>query len=428
MRNGTTPDMPPGVKPTIPPSGTTSYMRPVAEKERIVSLDVLRGFALLGILLMNIQSFSMIGAAYFNPSAYGDLSGLNRLVWMLTHLVADTKFISIFSMLFGAGIVLFSTKLESRGRRPGPVHYRRIAGLLIIGLLHGFLLWSGDILSVYALVGIVAYLFWRRSARTLLVVGLVTTAVSSAIYLMAGATIDFWPENALQGIMYFWNPAPAAQEAEIAAYAGSWMEQMSARVPVMIATLTSSFWFFLGWRTGGMMLVGMALYKWSVLSASKSRKFYGWLAAAGLGLGYPLIAAGVARNFAAGWTLEYSFFQGAQFNYWGSFLVALGYIGVVMLIVKARPSGGFSKWLAPVGRMAFTNYLLQTVLMTTVFYGHGLGLFGRVERTGQILIVFAVWAFQIWFSRFWLARFRFGPAEWLWRMITYGRVPPMRRV
>jgi uncharacterized protein len=397
------------------------------EKERIVSLDILRGFAILGILIMNIQSFSMVGAAYFNPTAYGDLTGLNRIVWILSHMVADTKFISIFSMLFGAGIVLFSTRLEERGVAPGPVHYRRIVGLLVIGLLHGFMLWSGDILTTYALVGTVVYLFWRRTPPTLLVVGLIATAVSSALYAMAASSIGYWPEEALLQIRYFWNPDQAVKAFEIAAYTGGWGAQMASRVPAMIGALTASFWFFLAWRTSGMMLVGMALYKWGVLSAQRSRRFYACMAAAGLLLGYPVIALGISRNSAAGWSLEYSFFRGSQYNYWGSLLVALGYIGVVMLIAKARPKGGVAAWLAPVGRMAFTNYLMQTALMTTVFYGHGLGLFGQVERTGQILIVFAVWAFQIWFSRFWLARFRFGPAEWLWRSLTYGRPQPMRR-
>jgi len=198
-------------------------------------------------------------------------------------------------------------------------------------------------------------------------------------------------------------------------------------VPAMIGALTSSFWFFLAWRTSGMMLIGMALYKWGVLSAERTTRFYSVLAVVGLVVGYRLSAFGVARNFAEEWSISYSFFTGSQFNYWGSLLVALGYVSLVMLIVKAWRNGRFVRWLAPVGRMAFTNYLMQTVLMTTLFYGHGFGLFGSVERTGQILIVFAVWAFQVWFSSFWLSRFRFGPMEWLWRSATYARPQPMRR-
>jgi len=369
----------------------------------------------------------MVGAAYFNPSAYGDLTGLNRIVWVLSHMAADTKFISIFSMLFGAGIVILSSRLESRGVRPGPVYYRRIAVLLVIGLLHGFMLWSGDILTSYALVGLVVYLFRRRSPVTLLVTGLVVTAVSSVIYFMAASSFQYWPEPVVQGLEFFWRPSQAEQAAEIASYTGPWLQQMSHRVPAMIGALTSSFWFFLAWRTSGMMLIGMALYKWGVLSAERTTRFYSVLAVVGLVVGYRLSAFGVARNFAEEWSISYSFFTGSQFNYWGSLLVALGYVSLVMLIVKAWRNGRFVRWLAPVGRMAFTNYLMQTVLMTTLFYGHGFGLFGSVERTGQILIVFAVWAFQVWFSSFWLSRFRFGPMEWLWRSATYARPQPMRR-
>jgi len=409
-------------------AGTGGYMpAPVVPGQRIISLDVLRGFAILGILIMNIQSFSMVGAAYFNPSVAGDLSGINRWVWILSHLVADTKFISIFSMLFGAGIVLLAGRLTSRGVSPAGIHYRRIMWLFLIGLMHGFLLWPGDILTVYALVGVVAYLFRRRSPGTLLIVGLLVTGVSSALYALAQWSLPYWVDQGGEQMMMFWNPSAEYIAREVAAYGGGWLEQMSVRFTEFINVLTGAFWFFLSWRTGGMMLVGMALFKWGVLSAERTKGFYAWMTALGLAVGYPIVALGVGRNFAADWDFKYSFFAGSQYNYWGSILVALGYIGLVMLIVKTRPASTFVRLMKPVGRMAFTNYLMQTVLMTTLFYGHGFGLFGEVERWGQILIVFAVWAFQIWFSNVWLARFRFGPAEWLWRTLTYMRPQPMRR-
>ena len=182
------------------PDGTAAAASaaPVAAGERIVSLDVLRGFAILGILLMNIQSFSMISAAYFNPTAFGDLTGLNRFVWTLSHMIADTKFISIFSMLFGAGIVLFASKLESRGLRPGTVHYRRTFWLLLIGLAHGFLLWAGDILTVYALLGFLVYLFWRRSAKALFITGVVVMAFVVPLYVMGNIGLQMGPPEAME--------------------------------------------------------------------------------------------------------------------------------------------------------------------------------------------------------------------------------------
>ncbi len=140
-----------------------------------------------------------------------------------------------------------------------------------------------------------------------------------------------------------------------------------------------------------------------------------------------MVVYGILRNYQANWSFNYSMFIGNQFNYWGSILVALGHIGVIMLICK---SSYFSKLIgrfAAVGRMALSNYLLQTIICTTIFYGHGLGLFGQIERSGQILIVFGIWVFQLWLSPVWLRYFRFGPAELMWRSLTYWRLQPVRQ-
>jgi len=412
---------------TAPPAAAVTPAAPVTADERIVSLDVLRGFAILGILIMNIQSFSMIGAAYLNPTAYGNLTGLNRVVWTLSHLFADMKFISIFSMLFGAGVVLFATRLESRGLRPGPVHYRRTVWLLVIGLAHGFLLWYGDILAVYALTGFIVYLFRRRSPLALLITGVAVMCVGTLLYVGAGVGITMAPPEALEGIRGFWNPSAEQIAHDVATMQGSWVEQMSLRVPEVASTLTVVFFMYYLWRTVGMMLIGMALFKWGILSAERSKRFYRAVAGAGFLIGLSLIWFGIVQRFADGWSLPWSFFNGSQYNYWGSVFVAMAYVSVVMLVVKGRRLGKLGRAFAAAGRMAFTNYLMQTVICTTIFYGHGLGLFGEVERVHQILIVFAVWIFQLWFSTFWLARFRFGPAEWLWRTLTYLKPQPMRR-
>ena len=149
---------------------------PVPESKRIPSLDVMRGFALLGILIMNIQSFSMIYAAYFNPTAYGDLSGVHRWIWILSHLLADQKFMAIFSMLFGAGIILMAGRAEASGRSAKALHFRRMLLLIAFGAMHAYLLWHGDVLVIYGMSGLVVYLFRRRSPRTLLILGIVLLA------------------------------------------------------------------------------------------------------------------------------------------------------------------------------------------------------------------------------------------------------------
>ena len=144
----------------------------VLEAERIQSIDVLRGFALLGILVMNVQSFAMIDSAYKIPTTYGDFQGVNYCVWLLSHLFADQKFMTIFSMLFGAGIVLMSRRREKTGLRPAAVHYRRMGVLLLFGLLHAYLLWYGDILVTYALCGMPAFLFRKVRPRRVILLGI----------------------------------------------------------------------------------------------------------------------------------------------------------------------------------------------------------------------------------------------------------------
>lgn len=404
--------------------GRLSGAGPVGPSERIASLDALRGFAVMGILVMNIQSFSMIQAAYLNPTAYGDLSGIHGWVWTLSHLLADQKFLSLFSMLFGAGIVLMAERQEAQGRSATGLHYRRTFWLLLIGVAHGVLLWHGDILATYAVCALVAFLFRKVRPLPLMIVGLLAFFVPVALWSFFGWSIRYWPPESLAQTMTFWKPEAARIAEELAAFRGSWLQQMPERLSAAVSHATFVFFTLIGWRAGGLMLLGMALHKWGVITARRTRRFYAALAAAGLAVGLPIIAAGIARNSASGWAFEYSMFLGSRWNYVGSLAVALGYVGAVTLVAQA--SARLTRLLAPVGRMAFTNYLAQTLICTLLFYGHGLGLFGRIERGQQILIVLAIWVFQVWFSGFWLQRFRFGPAEWLWRSLSYARPQPMR--
>ena len=401
-------------------------IEPVSLNKRIASLDVLRGFAVLGILIMNIQSFAMIEAAYINPAAYGDLTGLNKWTWILSHAFGDMKFLSIFSILFGAGIYLMTSKAESKGLKPNRLHVRRMFWLLVIGLAHAYLLWHGDILVTYALCGFWVLLFRKKTPKTLLVVGLGFMAVPTVLYLFAGAFFRYIPPESIEGMMRSWKPAVEIVSREIQAYQGGWLDQMPHRALSSLAFQTFLYLMFFGWRAGGLMLVGMALFRWRVLSAERSKGFYVRMVVAGLSIGWLFIIVGVIKNFAAGWSMGYSMFIGSQFNYWGSFSVALGYIGIIMLICQSRIIEKITTTLSAVGRMAFSNYFLQTLICTTLFYGHGFGLFGRVERKVQILIVAAVWIVQLIISPLWLRHFRFGLLEWLWRTLTYGKRQPLR--
>lgn len=401
---------------------------PVRQPERIASLDVLRGFALFGILMVNIQSFAMVSAAYMNPTAYGDFHGANRLVWLLTHTLFDQKFITIFSMLFGAGMVLLTTRAESSGRSGLAVHFRRMFWLIVFGLLHAYLLWYGDILVWYGLCGMVVIWFRRLRPGVLIGLGLPAIAVASLLSLLSGWSIPYWPREQWAEFQEDWLPSGAAVAEELEAYRGGWLDQMPHRAGTVLEFQTIVFLAWGLWRVGGVMLIGMALFKMGVLSAERSRRFYQGLAAIGFLAGIPIVLEGVRQQFAHGWDARYGFFFDSQYNYWASLLVSLGWVGAVMWVCKTDALPGVRRGLAAVGQMALTNYLLQTILCTTIFYGHGFGLFGRVERVGQLGIVVLLYAGQVLFSLVWLRRFRFGPFEWLWRSLTYGRRQPMLRL
>ena len=390
-------------------------------------MDVLRGLAVLGILVMNIQAFSMVGAVYMNPTALGDPTRTDYWIWLLGHVFTDRKFMAIFSMLFGAGIVLMTSRREAAGGSAAGVHYRRMGLLLLIGLLHGYLLWYGDVLYSYAMCGFVVYLFRRWRPVPLLILGLGVTSIASGCSLLSGWSMQFWPPEQIEGLVEFWSPNAEFIAKETASYRGGWVEQFEHRLPTTIFFQTFLFLIEFLWRAGGVMLIGMGLFKLEVFSAKRSSRFYASLIALAVLVGVPIILYGVYRNEAADWDIRYSFFFGGQFNYWGSLLVSLGWIGLVMLVCKHGLLGRLTRTLGAVGRLALTNYLLQTLICTTIFYGHGLGLYGKLPRLGQISVVASIWVVLLLVSPLWLRYFRFGPAEWLWRSLTYWKSQPMRR-
>ena len=272
-------------------------LRPTRRRERIRSLDLLRGFALLAILIINIQVFSMISAAYLNPTAYGDLSGVNGWVYVLSHVLADQKFMTLFTILYGAGIVLMTSRAEARGSSSAAVHYRRTFILLVIGLLHAYLLWAGDVLVSYALCALVVFPFRKLSPRTLLTLGLGSVLIASAIFLFTGLSLGYIPPDAIAEMMDNWKPSAELVQKEVTAYRSGWLNQMEERVGTALFLQTKGFLLWGLWRVGGLMLVGMALFKWGVVTAARSSCLYVSLAAAGLTLGWALASYGLVRNF-----------------------------------------------------------------------------------------------------------------------------------
>ena len=402
-------------------------MNPVEKTNRIQSIDLLRGIAILGILIMNIQSFAMPSAAYNNPLAFGDLTGLNKMTWILSHLFADQKFMSIFSILFGAGIILITEKKELFTGSSLKLHYTRNLILLLIGLLHAHLIWYGDILVAYALCSFIVYPLRKLSPRKLLISGLLIVSVPSFLNGFFQFSLPFMPASELQDLRLDWAPTNELIEQEITAFTGSISSQIKINSQQALFLETFVFLIQFLWRAGGLMLVGMALFRWGVLSAVRSRSFYLKSAFYSLIVGFPIVIYGIYMNFTMNWDFQYSMFTGSQFNYWGSLFIAYGYISLIMVFAQSDNYNTIKKRFASIGQMALTNYILHSFIGMLIFFGIGFGLFGKIDRSLQILIVGIIWIFQYLASEKWLNSYKFGPLEWVWRSLTYGKKQPFLR-
>lgn len=419
------PDNDVSAQPTVPPTPDSSPdPEAISPGQRIVALDAVRGFALLGIIFVNVWYFGMPSVASIVPTAYGDLSGWNLVAWWITHVFFEEKFITLFALMFGVGVVLFTERLSSRGETSIRLHYRRMLWMLIFGLFHAYLLWYGDILVLYALCGMLLFVVRKWRARTLIILGLVPIVVGSLLMLMVGGFIAMESEDVREEMGEDWVSQEEAQR-ELDAYRGSWSDQMTQRVDDAAMMHLFVMPFLLVWHPLGVMMLGIALYRLGLFSRA-SRKALTWFTGVGLAVGLPLVVIGAQLNLAAGFRWDFTFFFGDQFNYWGSLFLAGGYLGALLFIAQSALMQGMVRALSAVGRMAFTNYILQSLIATTIFYGHGLGWFGSIERVGLFGIALAIAAIQVPLSVFWLRHFRYGPLEWLWRSLTYRKPARMR--
>lgn len=405
---------------------TSDLLKPTSSSERVVSVDILRGVAVLGILLMNIQSFAMPSVAYSNPTAFEKLSSNDLWVWVVSHVFADQKFMAIFSMLFGASIVMLSQKARKDNLRSTDLQNRRFIFLAFIGLLHAYFIWYGDILLLYAVCGFFMFSFRSKKTKVQIRAGIIFLIIGSLISLVIGYTTPLWEQGEYEATKSeIWTPTAQAIAEEIDINTNTWERQILYRAPQAFQLQTTVFLFETFWRISGLMLIGMALFKRRVLKSKQSVKYYSKMIGYGLGLGLPLVVIGTILDFNYEWDFKLSFFYFTQFNYWGSVLMALGYIGVIMLMTKASTRSFIAQKLAAVGRTALSTYLLQSIICSFIFYGHGLGLFGDLDRSAQAVFVLGIWVFNIAFANIWLHFFRYGPFEWLWRSLTYGKAQPL---
>lgn len=422
--------------------------RPVSVSERMASIDVLRGFALCGILVMNIPWFARSESMFFNPTLGGGFEGADYWTWLISHLFFDMKMMTIFSMLFGAGMLILTERARSTGRSAAAIYYRRLWLLLVFGLLHAYLLWSGDILYSYALCGLILYPARNFQPRTLILIGAALLLIGSLITSSSGFFFDFarstareaaaiveaggTPNEMQQGMVEAWQgievgflPGPEELAAEKAAFLGSYWELFKHRAGLALLMQTMLFVLMLFWRAAGLMFIGMALMKMRVFTGERSLRFYLMLMIAGYLIGLPIVGVGVSLGEKTQFDFVAMFKYVWTFNYVGSIAVALGHVGLVMLIVKLGLVQWLTAGLSAIGRMALTNYLMHSVICATIFFGWGFGSWGQWSRFETMGVVAAILLFQFIVSPLWLSMFRFGPMEWLWRSLTYWRVQPM---
>jgi uncharacterized protein len=408
-----------------------------APGQRIATLDIVRGVAVMGILAMNIVAFAMPDAAYMNPMAYGTRGPADLGSWLVSFLFVDGRMRGLFSFLFGASLLLVVERAEAGGRDPAAVHYARMIWLLVFGLLHFYLIWWGDILSLYAPVGMIAYAFRRAAPRTLILwaVGLLLVqlalfaslalwfqhaAAAAAAPAASPAAVQSWGEMQ-EGLGLY---TPAQLHDVLARYRGSWSGIVSHTLGEDLFEPVRSFLLFC-WETLAYMLLGMAALRTGFLTGAWSGRNYRRVMLAGFGIGIPAYAL-------LAWLEARGGFAAQDIMTWGvaatvPFRPAMIGATAALVILLTRGGGGLAPRIAAAGRAAFTNYLGTSLIMTGLFYGWGLGLFGRLSRVELWIPVIAMWAVMLLWSKPWLDRFAYGPFEWLWRSLARGRLQPMRK-
>lgn len=423
-------------------------LAPIPASQRVAVLDALRGFAVLGILAMNIPGFSHTEADFWDPRAVG-FEGTDRAVWLFNRLIFDMKMQSLFSMLFGAGLVVLGERAAAAGRSLGPFFYRRVGVLALFGLLHGYLIWYGDILWTYAVCGALIYPLRRLPTGWLLTLGAAVFLFGMATTSGLGAAMAYLrdqaqharliidgggtPNEFQRGMLDEWNalveefvPGPEGQAREADAMRGGYIGYVRHRAPGALEfQIGIPFWIFSLWRFSGYMLIGVACMRLGVFAGRLRDRAYALMAAVGYGIGVPLTVYGTIDAIDHSFDFVRTFITAWQWNYPASAFVAFGHVGALMLLFRSPVAAWIVRPLAAVGRLALTNYLSQSVLAGAIFCGWGLGLWNGLSRSEVALVVVGLWAAQIAWSMLWLRWFRIGPAEWVWRSLTYGRVQPM---
>ncbi len=372
-------------------------------RQRIATLDFARGIAIFGILLLNISAFGLPKAAYLNPAYAGQPSHSDALTWAVLDAVAQGKFLMMFAILFGGGLYL----LLPRGK-----HWiqSRLSLLVLCGLLHATFLWDGDILLSYGLIGLVSWRMVRegRSSQSLITTGIMLYLIGVAVLLMLGFISTPKPGS-------FWLPGPAEIQYEQFWKLKGGLEAIRNRLDLLSSSLIAIGVQY-GWELAGAMLLGAGLMRSTWLRGGFSLRHYRQLAALLLPLSLLIQIPAIYLQWHLGWDYRWSGFLLQAPREIGGLMQAVAYLALCYGFWPQLSRLRLAHWIAQVGRMALTNYLLQTLVCITFF--NILGFFLHFDRLQLLALVPLVWAVNLLVTLTWLRYFRQGPVEWLWRKLT----------
>jgi uncharacterized protein len=422
--------------------------RPLDQSKRIVSIDVLRGIALFGILLMNIVGFGLPFPSYGDPTIAGGSTGLNLFAWTTNSLFFEGTMRAIFSLLFGAGFILLTTRIEAKGGGAvtADVYYRRTIWLLIFGLVHAYLLlWTGEILYSYGLMGMFLYPFRNVTSYKLFLAGLVLILIGTgrdiidhynlqetqrkAMIAKADVEAGEKPDKDYQKALESWEghvskskPEPEVVQDRIDAMHEDYFSIVATLAPVNASFQSSFAYRYDVFDILSMMLIGIAFYRWGIITAKKTFRFYWTMVLAGYSVGITVNYFETMHIINNQFDMMAFSEAGMTYNV-GRLFTAMGHVGLVMIFCKSGFMGWLSLRLAAVGKLALTNYIMHTVICNLIFMGFGFSMFGRLERYQLYFVVFSIWIFQLIISPIYLKYYRFGPLEWLWRWLIYKKKP-----
>jgi uncharacterized protein len=413
---------------------TTTAAEP---SQRFVTLDIVRGIAVMGILAMNIVGFAMPDAAYMNPKAYGTEGEIDLIAWAFNFVLIDGKMRGLFSFVFGASMLLVIERATAKSESPARIHFRRMIWLLLFGFIHYYFIWQGDILTMYALIGLLAWLFRDMEPKRLIRIGLVFAGVQALIFIAMAVSFAYVSHaaslpNPDPEMVRQWAgmqsglgvPPPAKIAEEMALHLGPWTGVVHHQLaegtfqPVAMAIM-------FGCETLGYMLLGMAGLKTGFFTGAWSDARYRKVALIGFAIGIPAYAIGAWLVWSSGFAVPMlvAVTLAAATLFRPVMVVAIA----ALVILLTRRGGALVDRIAAAGRAAFTNYLGTSIVMTALFYGWGAGLYGSLSRAELWLVVLGMWVLMLVWSKPWLDRFNYGPFEWLWRSLARWRLQPLRR-